>query len=98
MRTCTQCNKQSPDTAGECIQCGADLSLHSATAKALKDMQSNPRVSQVRLIVNHDACPACRQIEGTYPKDAVPELPVNGCSNSTGCRCFYEPVLNVIFP
>ncbi len=98
MRTCTQCNKQSPDTAGECIHCGEDLSLHSATAKALKDMQSNPRVSQIRLIVAHDACPACRQNEGTYAKNATPKLPVDGCSHSTGCRCFYEPVLNVIFP
>ena len=98
MRTCTQCNKQSPDTAIKCIHCGADLSLYSTTAMALKDMQSNPRVSQIRLIVAGDACPACRQNEGTFLKDAVPELPVEGCSNSMGCRCFYEPVLDVIYP
>jgi len=98
VRTCTQCNKQSPDTASECIQCGANLSLHSTTAEALKEMQSNPRVSQIRLIVAQDACPACQQKEGTYPKDAVPELPTCGCSTSSGCGCFYEPVLNVIFP
>ncbi len=98
MRTCTECNKQSPDAAGKCTHCGEDLSLHSATAKALKDMQSNPRVSQIRLIVADDACPACRQNEGTYAKNATPKLPVDGCSHSTGCRCFYEPVLNVIFP
>ena len=98
MQTCTQCNKQSPDTAGECIQCGADLTLYSETAKALKKLQSNPRVTQIRLIVPHDACPACGQMEGTYPKEETPKLPVHGCSCSMGCHCFYEPVLKVIYP
>ena len=98
MQTCTKCNQPSPDPAEVCSQCGADLSIHSTIAQALGKMKSNPRVSEIRLIVADDACPACRKNEGTYAKDALPELPDVGCSHRLGCRCFYEPVLNIIFP
>lgn len=65
---------------------------------ALTRMQENPRVSKIRLIVGHDACPACREMEGEYLKDHVPPLPTPGCSHPLGCRCFYEPALTEIFP
>jgi hypothetical protein len=25
-------------------------------------------------------------------------LPVEGCSHALGCRCFYQPVLDEIYP
>lgn len=65
---------------------------------SLKRLQNNPRVSQIRIIVAHDACPACREQEGQYPKDQVPRLPTPGCSHPLKCRCFYQPTLTEIFP
>lgn len=64
----------------------------------LARLQSNPRVSRIRLIVAHDACPACREQEGEYFKDGVPQLPTPGCSHPLKCRCFYQPTLTEIFP
>ena len=98
MQTCTNCYAQSPDSATNCINCQVDLSEYSYTAVALKRLMSNPRVVNVRLLVAHDGCPACRAVERTYPKEEVPSLPVDGCSHPLGCRCFYEPMLSEIYP
>lgn len=98
MQTCTRCNTQSPDMAVTCPKCGADLKEYSATATALKKFQENPRVTAVNVINHGDACPACQAIQGTYPKDQVPSLPVEGCSHEGGCRCFYQPLLEEVFP
>jgi hypothetical protein len=97
MQTCTTCQAQSPDSATNCVTIG-DLSEFSSSAVALKRLQSNPRVLHVRLVVAHDCCPACRSVEGSYPKDGLPNLPVEGCSHALGCRCFYEPMLSEIYP
>ena len=98
MQTCSKCFTQSPDEASTCPSCGADLHEFSTTAVALKKFQANPRVVNVRLVVPDGSCPACRAAEGTYPKNAVPALPVEGCSEPNGCQCFYEPMLNEIYP
>ncbi len=98
MQTCSRCNAQSPDTASACSNCGADLSVYSTSAVTLKNFQDNPRVKNVRIIVADDACPVCKEIEGTYAKDQAPVLPVPGCSDPLGCHCFYEPMLTEIFP
>ncbi len=98
MQTCTNCNTQSPDGASHCLNCGYDLSEWSATSQALKKFINNPRVRLVRISVAGDACPECYQVQGAYPKDAVPRLPIEGCSHEHGCRCFYEPVLDEIYP
>lgn len=98
MQICTQCNAQSPDSATHCLSCQADLRQVSTTAVALQRFRVNPRVRNVRLVVAHDCCPACQQAEGTYHKDQAPSLPVEGCSHSMGCRCFYEPMLSEIYP
>ena len=98
MRNCTLCRVQSPDTVSECVGCGADLTMHSATAVALRQLRANDRVSRIRLIVADDACPACRAAEGEFVKNAVPVLPVRGCSHALGCRCFYQPALVEIYP
>jgi hypothetical protein len=61
-------------------------------------MQANDRIIYVRVSVAHNCCPACRQIEGAYAKETAPRLPVEGCSHNLGCRCFYQPVLEEIYP
>ncbi len=98
MQTCSICNAQSPDSAAQCINCKADLRENSTTAVALNKFRANPRVEAIILSVADDACPACEQLQGTYAKDKVPALPVEGCSHALGCRCFYQPVLTDIYP
>jgi len=98
VQICSRCHAQSPDTASECINCQSDLSIYSTTAVALKRFQNNPRVRYVRVVVAHNCCPACREVEGAYDKNDPPKLPVEGCSHNLGCRCFYQPFLTEIFP
>jgi hypothetical protein len=98
VQTCSKCQALSPDASLLCTQCGAELSEWSESAISLKKLQENPRVIYVRVSVANDCCPACRQVEGAYAKESAPALPVQGCSNSDGCRCFYQPVLEVIYP
>ena len=98
MQTCSECNAQSSDAEKFCIHCGSDLSTLSTTMVTLKRFQENTRVKNIRVVVSDDACPACREFERTYDKESVPNLPVNGCSHDLGCRCFYEPTLNSLYP
>jgi hypothetical protein len=72
--------------------------MDSPQEMALARMRDNPRVSRIRVIVAHDACPACRVQEGEYEKATVPGLPTAGCSHPLRCRCFYEPALTEIYP
>ena len=95
---CTRCNTESPDTTILCPNCQADLREFSKTVVTIKRFQENPRVKAVHLIVHADACPACQELQGFYAKDKAPKLPVEGCSHENGCRCFYQPVLEEIFP
>ena len=98
MQICSKCQAQSPDSVTLCPQCNADLRKFSETAMALKRLQDNPRVSYVRVAVAYDCCPACREAQGAYAKDAAPRIPIEGCSHALGCRCFYEPALEEIYP
>ena len=98
MQICSKCLTQLVDDVEVCTGCGADMREWSNTAVSLKKMQENNRITYVRVAVNHDCCPACRDAEGAYAKDAAPRLPIAGCSYSLGCRCFYQPVLDEIFP
>lgn len=98
MQTCTQCNQQSSDTERFCSECNADLQEFSTTAVVLERFRSNPRVRAVRISVGVDVCPICQEVRGTYDMDEVPILPTPGCSNESGCRCFYEPLLEYIHP
>ena len=70
----------------------------SNAAQSLKRMQANPRVKYVVIIAPEDACPACQNLVGTYAKDQVPKLPVESCSHPLGCRAFYMPYLDDIYP
>jgi len=98
VQTCGVCNTQSGDTVHLCPRCGSDLREHSLTARARLKMQQNDRVSEIRVSVSHDCCPACAAAQGAYAKDRVPILPIEGCSHGLGCRCYYEPVLTEIYP
>jgi RNA polymerase subunit RPABC4/transcription elongation factor Spt4 len=98
VQDCTRCNNQTDDSKTTCPNCRADLAEFSKTAVTLRKFQENPRVNAVHLITHADSCPACQSIQGTYPKDRTPKLPVEGCSHPHGCRCFYQPLLEEIFP
>ena len=98
MQICSRCQTSSSDSETHCPNCQADLSEWSNTSIALKRFQENSRVKYVRISVAHDCCPACRNSEGAYDKDAPPKLPVDGCSHNLGCRCFYQPFLTEIYP
>jgi len=98
VQTCSLCHTQAPDTAASCPKCGADLEKFSETSVAIQKMRENPRVKNLRLVVANDACPACQALEGTYAKDNLPRLPVAGCSHANGCSCFFEPMLDEIYP
>jgi len=98
MQECSKCHTFSPNEAVFCEGCGTDLIIWSETAVALKQLQENPRVIYIRISVSNDCCPACRKAEGAYAKESIPHLPVAGCSHEHGCRCYYQPVLEVIFP
>ncbi|HMN14405.1 MAG TPA: hypothetical protein PKD55_18970 [Bellilinea sp.] len=98
MRTCNNCHLQFPDTTLVCPNCETDLVSDSVRAAQVQELIDNPRVKSVRLIVARDACPACQAQQGTYAKDAVPALPVHGCSGPDGCRCSYEPLFTEVRP
>ena len=70
----------------------------SPSAQALKRMQDNPRVKYIVVVAPAGACPACQNLTGTYAKDQVPPLPVEDCSHPLGCRAFYLPYLDEIYP
>lgn len=70
----------------------------SEAAKSLERLKANPRIKYIVIVVPEDACPACQNLTGTYPKDQVPRLPIEQCSHPHGCRSFYLPYLDEIFP
>ncbi|MCA9938227.1 MAG: hypothetical protein KC418_06270 [Anaerolineales bacterium] len=65
--------------------------------EALKKIKGG-LATKIRILANHDCCPVCRQAQGAYEFDDVPELPVEGCSHPQGCRCTYAPVLDRFGP
>lgn len=87
-----------PETAFSLTQLSLDDWENSPAAQALQQMQANPRVKYVVVVVPADACPACQKLTGTYPKDQVPALPNEECSHPLGCRAFYLPYLDEIYP
>ena len=70
----------------------------SPAAQSLERMKANSRIKYIVVIVPEDACPACQNLTGTYPKDQVPRLPIEECSHPHGCRSYYLPYLDEIFP
>lgn len=75
-----------------------DIWENSEAAKSLERMRANPRIKYIVISVPEDACPACQNLTGTYPKDQVPQLPYEKCSHPLGCRSYYIPYLDEIFP
>ncbi len=70
----------------------------SHAAQVLADLKANPRVKYIVIAVPGDACPVCQSLAGTYPKEETPRLPVELCSHPLGCRSYYVPFLDEIFP
>jgi len=70
----------------------------TSAAQSLKRMQANQRVKYIVIIAPAEACPACQQLAGTYQKDQVPKLPLELCSHPLGCRAYYMPYLDDIYP
>jgi DMSO/TMAO reductase YedYZ molybdopterin-dependent catalytic subunit len=70
----------------------------SPAAESLERMKANPRIKYIVVVAPDDACPACQNLTGTYPKDQVPRLPIEKCSHPLGCRSYYLPYLDEIFP
>ena len=75
-----------------------DMWEDSPAAQSLKRMIANSRIKYIVIVVPEDACPACQNLTGTYPKDQVPRLPFEKCSHPLGCRSYYLPYLDEIFP
>jgi hypothetical protein len=98
MPTCAVCNSLVPDNASRGPPGGAARGRPTTLASALARLQANPRVTMVRVSVADDCCPSCAAVQGAYPKEKVPLLPQGACSAPNGCRCYYEPVLNDIYP
>lgn len=70
----------------------------SEAAKSLSRMLENDRIRYIVVITPASACPACQQLAGTYPKDKVPRLPIEYCSEPNGCRSYYLPYLGDLYP
>lgn len=98
MRECALCHTQTEDQVTTCPGCGADLETDSVRAHALRVIVGNPRASMVYIVAPEDACPTCRAVQGTYEKDSVPKLPVEGCSCPHGCLLQYEPFVFEVGP
>ena len=88
----------SPNQSSRLTDRSEDMWETSEAAKSLERMKSNPRIKYIVIIVPEDACPACQNLTGTYPKDQVPRLPIEECSHPLGCRSYYLPYLDEIFP
>ena len=88
----------SANTSNRLTDRSADQWEASQAAQSLERMKANPRVKYIVIVVPEDACPACQNLTGTYPKDQVPRLPIEECSHPLGCRSYYLPFLDEIFP
>ena len=98
MQICSKCNTNTSDENRYCPNCQADLQVFSVSSISLKKLRENPRVKAITVSVAYTACPACKAVQGTYKKEEVPALPVQGCSEPQGCTCSYQPVLSEIYP
>ncbi len=79
-----------------CPRCGADLTVESTSAQALRRYREDGRIREVRILADRNCCPTCREAAHSYAIGAVPALPIEGCSHPVGCRCVYEPVLDLV--
>jgi hypothetical protein len=45
------------------------------------------------VIPEENPCDACRAAEGDYAREALPPLPVPGCTRHDGCQCWYAALV-----
>lgn len=100
MRECALCGAETDDHVELCPRCGADLSVDSVRAHALKSIRESPRSPYIYVAAPAGACPICQRGQGSWPKDSerLPVLPHEGCSCLHGCRCRYEPLVVEVGP
>lgn len=100
MRECAICSTSTDDNVTTCPNCGADLTVDSVRAHALRSIRESPRASHVYVVAPAHACPVCRARQGSFPKfsEDLPELPHEGCSCPSGCMCRYEPLVVEVGP
>ena len=91
-------DQSSTDTSSPLTDRSANIWETSEAVKSLERMKANSRIKYIVVVVPEDACPACQNLTGTYPKDEVPRLPYGECSHPLGCRAYYAPYLDEIFP
>jgi hypothetical protein len=74
--------------------------LRQQRRQELEKIMRSPRATGVYIAAPADACPLCRWVQGTYPKDSedIPVLPLEGCSRPGGCITRYEPLLVEVGP
>lgn len=74
--------------------------LREQRKQELQTILDSPRATGVYIVVPADACPVCRWLQGTYPKDSedIPLLPPEGCSRPGGCISRYEPLVVEVGP
>ncbi len=66
----------------------------NAIARYRMGIKSGGSIRGVRIDPGPGACDACRALAANvYQPDEVPALPLEGCTNPTGCQCAYRPVM-----
>jgi hypothetical protein len=96
VRICANCRQQVADHVTVCPRCKTDLISGSVGARELARLRADGRIRELRILSDRFCCPTCRDAAQVYPIEQVPLLPLEGCSHAVGCRCSYEPVLDVI--
>jgi len=49
-------------------------------------------VREAAILIEDDACSACRTLILGYPLENLPDLPLADCTRSGGCMCYYVPL------
>jgi hypothetical protein len=69
---------------------------HMAAAAQIAEEVERDGERKHRLCVRPDdviSCHLCRALDGSvFEKDAIPRLPLDGCTSTVGCRVHFEPV------
>lgn len=74
------------------------LSLYVENHETWQRCKGGDHVRRIEIAGSNDeyTCDTCRAILGKqYLVARVPELPLRGCNSPRGCRCRYEPVIEV---
>ncbi len=72
----------------------ADAVEKERSRRVLKDYSENEFITRVEIMCQDDSCRVCKAVaKRTYPLNKAPLIPIDGCTNESGCRCCYTPVV-----